>query len=367
MAYPMIHHRSPEFSAIFREVHEGLQYLFQTKGIVLTLTASGTGAMEAAVANLLSRGDKIITVEGGKFGERWTELGRAYGALVKPMATPWGQAVTPEQIRETLRQQPDAKAIFLTHSETSTGAAIDLQTIAGVIREHSNALIVVDGITSIGSLPFKMDEWFIDCAVTGSQKGPMIPPGLSFIALSPRAWKAAEQSNLPKYYFDLKRARQSFTEDTTPFTPAASLVLGLHEALKLIRREGIENLWRRHEVIATATRAGVQALGLELFAKAPSNSLTAVIIPEIIRAKANLVAHLRTKYGITVAGGQGPLKGKIFRIAHLGHYDRLDMISLISALEMALEELGWEFPIGEGVKAAQQVFHQLNDQPGAER
>ncbi len=360
MAEPMVHHRAPHFTQIFREVIQGLKYLFQTHGDVLTFTTSGTGGMEAAVANLLSSSNRVITVEGGKFGRRWTEICRSYGVQVQVIEIPWDQAIDPDQIRTQLRATPQVAAVFLTHSETSTGVATGLEEVARIIRENSDALVVADGISAVGALPLKFDDWGIDLVVTASQKGLMIPPGLAFVALSPKAWVKVRQSDLPKYYLSFLKAKEALEQGTTPFTPAITLFQGLQQSLKMIQEEGIEKLWRRHQLLAKATREGIKALGLEVFAKTPSDSLTAVVIPEGVDG-GELMRVLREKYRVTVAGGQGQLKGKIFRIAHLGYYDQLDMVSVISALELTLADLGWRVEVGAGVRAIQRVNAESSD------
>lgn len=359
MSHPLMHHRGQEFRQIFREVKEDLKYFFQTQGEVITLTSSGTGAMEACVVNLLCRNDKVLTVACGKFGQRWGELCRMYGADTHALDAPWGDTVDPNNIEAFLLKNPDVKAVFITHSETSTGAAADIKRVAEVVHQHSNAILVVDSITSAGVLPFKMDEWGIDVAVTGSQKGLMIPPGLAVAAFSERAWQRVETSDLPKFYFDLKAEKAAQDKGTTAWTPGITLFMGLREALRMIRENGLENMWETYALLAHATRQGVQAMGLELFAKSPSDSLTAVKVPDSIDGLA-FVRHLREHYGITVAGGQSHLKGKIFRIAHMGYYDSLDMVALASALELTLRDLGWNFEYGSGVNAVQRVFMQSN-------
>ncbi len=355
MAEPMIHHRHPEFIALFQRVNDNLKYLFQTSQDVFTLTSSGTGAMEAAVCNLLSAGDTAVYVNAGKFGERWGELCRAYGVRAVEILVQWGHSVNVSDVARVLRQHVGCKAVFLTHSETSTGVVQDMQNIARVVRDNSDALVVVDGITSVGALELRMDAWGLDVVMTGSQKGLMIPPGLAFIAFSERAWKRVENSTLPRYYFDLRIAKKAMQNAETPWTPAVSLFVGLDTALQMIRQEGIETVWKRHAVIAEAVRAGCKALGLRLLAACPSNALTAVYFPEGIDAK-HFSSTLKQKYAVTVAGGQGPLKGKIFRISHLGYYDVLDAVSIISALEMTLKDCGWKFEHGAGVRAVQSVL-----------
>ncbi|HWP81961.1 MAG TPA: alanine--glyoxylate aminotransferase family protein [Bacteroidota bacterium] len=355
MAEPIIHHRNPEFQEVFSRVNEGLKYLFQTKQPVLTLTSSGTGGMEATFVSLFSPGDTIISVNGGKFGERWVKMPRAFGLNVQEIKTEWGKAPTEAEIRSALKANPDAKAVYLTHSETSTGTATNIKVLAKVIRENSDAFVCVDGITSIGAHEFRFDEWGIDACVTGSQKGLMIPPGLAFVALSQRAVNAMESSTMPRFYFDLRRALKSLQTNDTPFTPAVSLIVGLDKALEMIRNEGIEAIWRRHEKLASALRAGVKALGLRLFSDSPSNAVTPVWLPAEVEWRA-FVKVLKGKYGITIAGGQDDYAGKIFRISHLGYYDALDMIVMISALEFTLRECGYSFEIGSGLKATQSAL-----------
>jgi len=355
MAKPLQHHRGPEFKKVFAEVSEQLKEFFRTEGEVLTLTSSGTGAMEGAVVNLLSRGEKVITMEGGKFGQRWGQICRAYGLEVVPIVVEWGEAISPAQLEDVIRQHPDTAAVLMTHSETSTGVALDVQALVDVVHRHSNALVIVDGITSVGVLPFYKDAWDIDVCVSGSQKGVMIPPGLAFVALNERAWQKAAASDLPKYYFDFLKARKTLANDTTPWTPATTLVVGLHESLNMILKKGLEYFWDKYARLAFSTRAGAQAIGLELFAKIPSNALTAIKVPAGIDGL-ELVNRLRTEYGVTVAGGQEHLKGKIFRVAHMGYYDHLDMIAFASAMEMALHDLGWEFELGKAVSTVQRSY-----------
>ncbi len=363
MAQPMIHHRTPEFQASLRAVTEGLQYLFCTAQPVLTLTASGTGAMEAALVNTLSPGDEIIFVNAGKFGERWGEIARAYGLVPHEITVEWGTAVTADRVLAALAEHPAARALCLTHSETSTGVYTDVREIAAVVRPSFDGLIIVDGITAIGAHEMRFDEWGLDVVVTGSQKGLMIPPGLAFIALSERAWAAADSSGLPSFYFDLKRARASLASDDTPWTPAITLVLGVAEALAMIREEGIENVWLRHHRLGSALRAGVAALGLQLFGAPASNALTSVCLPE---RGAEFMELMKKKYKVTMAAGQDHLKGKIFRISHLGYYDEGDMLSVLYAIESALTDIGHAHDVGAGLAAAQSVFNAAV-QPGSGR
>lgn len=352
MAEPIIHHRHPEFTTLFTRVHENLRYVFQAAGDVVTLTSSGTGAMEAAVANLHSPGDAAIFVNGGKFGERWGEILGVYGVQGIEVAVPWGESVSPEDIERALRKHGNVKAVYLTHSETSTGAATDVQQIAKIVRNFPGVLTVVDGITAVGAMELRTDDWGLDCVVTGSQKGLMIPPGLAFLTLSQKAWSAVEKSGSPRFYFDLRAARKALQSHDTPWTPAISLITGLDVALEMIRNEGIENVWKRHARLAGALRSAASALGLQVLARNPSHALTALRIPDQIDS-GKFSKALKNTYGITAAGGQGQLKGRIVRISHLGYYDDLDMIAVISALEMALADCGYSFEAGAGIREAQ--------------
>ncbi len=356
MAEPIMHHREPEFEKIFAEIREGLKYLFQTKQEVLVFTSSGTGAMEGAVANLLSHGDKALVVRGGKFGERWGEICKAYGIEFIPIDVEWGKAVEPEAIQKALEGDPAIRAVYTQASETSTGVRHPIQEIAQILKRYEDKVIVVDAITGIGVFDIPMDAWGIDVLVSGSQKALMLPPGLAFAALSEKAWKLVERSNLPKYYFDFKKELKSTKKNQSSYTPAISLFIGLRESLKMIEKEGLEALFRRHEKLARATREAVKALGLDLYAPdSPSNAVTAVKIPEGIDGE-RLKDLLFERFGITVAEGQDRAKGKIIRIAHLGYYDRLDMVMVISALEMLLKEMGHRFELGAGVRRLEEVF-----------
>jgi aspartate aminotransferase-like enzyme len=356
MAEPIMHHREPEFEKIFAEIRDGLKYLFQTKNEVLIFTSSGTGAMEGAVSNLLSKGDKALVVRGGKFGERWGEICKAYGIEFIPIDVEWGRAVDPKRIKEILESDPSVRAVYTQASETSTGVKHPIKEIAEIVKKYENTVIVADAITGIGVFDIPMDEWEIDVVVSGSQKALMLPPGLAFAALSNKAWKFVERSNLPKYYFDFKKELKNCKKNQSSYTPAISLFVGLRESLHLIRKEGLEAVFRRHDKLAAATRAAVKALGLELYAPdSPSNALTAVKIPAGVDGE-KLKDLFFDKFGITVAEGQDRAKGKIIRIAHLGYYERLDMVMVISALEMLLKEMGYVFDLGTGLKAAEEIL-----------
>jgi aspartate aminotransferase-like enzyme len=356
MAEPIMHHREPEFERIFVEIREGLKYLFQTKNEVLIFTSSGTGAMEGAVSNILSRGDKALVIRGGKFGERWGEICKAYGIEFIPVDVNWGNPVDPKQIAKALESNPSIRAVYTQASETSTGAKHPIREIAEIVKKYDEAVFVVDAITGIGVFNIPMDAWGIDVLISGSQKALMLPPGLAFAALSDKAWRFVERSNLPKFYFDFRKELKSAQKNQNSFTPAISLFVGLRESLHLIRKEGLEAVFQRHEKLAEATRAAVKALGLELYAPhSPSNAVTAVKVPEGIQG-GKLKNLFFEKFGITVAGGQDQAKGKIIRIAHLGYYERLDMVMVISALEMLLKEMGYPFELGTGVKAAEEIL-----------
>jgi aspartate aminotransferase-like enzyme len=356
MAEPIMHHREPEFEKIVAEIREGLKYLFQTKNEVLIFTSSGTGAMEGAVSNLLSKGDKAIVVRGGKFGERWGEICKAYGIEFIPIDVEWGKAVDPRRIKELLESDPSIRAVYTQASETSTGVRHPIQAIADLVKRYEDRVIVVDAITGIGVFNIPTDAWGLDVVISGSQKALMLPPGLSFASLSDKAWKLVEKSNLPKYYFDFKKELKNTKKNQSSYTPAIPLFLGLRETLHMIRKEGLEAVFRRHEKLAEATRQAVKSLGLELYAPdSPSNAVTAVKIPEKIDGE-KLKNLFFEKFGITVAEGQDRAKGKIIRIAHLGYYERLDMVMVISALEMLLKEMGYSFQLGAGVKAAEEIL-----------
>ncbi len=353
-ATPLIHHRTAAFSAIMAEAHKGLQALFGTEQDVYIITGSGTAAMETAVVNVCSPGDKVLCATGGKFAERWGELGRAYGCNVIDVPVEWGKSLTVEQTRQALKDHPDARALYITQSETSTGALTDVQAIAALTRE-SDVLLGVDAITGIGVHPFRLDEWGVDIAVSGSQKGCMTPPGLSFIAVSPRTWKAVQACTSPRYYLALAAMKKNWAKTTTPFTSAVSLIRALHKALELILAEGLDQVHARHARLAAATRAGVQALGLRIVAEHPVNGVTAVWGPEGIET-GKIIKLLAGKHGVTFADGQSELKGKVFRIGHMGYVCEEDLLVAIGSLEMALKELGYESTFGAGVQATMEAL-----------
>ena len=353
-AAPMIHHRTVQFSSILTEVADGLKKLFGTQEDVYLIAGSGTAAMEAAVANVCSPGEKAICAVGGKFGERWAELCAAYGCEVVAIELDWGKSLDLQRARSALKEHPDARAFYMTHSETSTGALNDVEGLSSLTRQ-SDTLLVVDSITGIGIHPYRMDEWGVDITVSGSQKGCMIPPGLAFIAVSERCWQIVEQCSSPRYYLDLRAMRDNWKKTTTPYTPPVSLVRALHKALEMILEEGLENVHARHQRLAEVTRAAMKALGLKLLAENPANGVTAVWGPEGISIK-RLTSTMRDKYGVTIAGGQGPLTDKIFRIGHMGYVSEEDLLVGIGMLERVLAELGYRFTLGAALEAAQQVL-----------
>lgn len=356
MAQPMIHHRTPQFSAIFAEAKEDLKYVFQTKQDVLILAASGTGAMEGSITNLFSPGDEVLVVNGGKFGERWGKISEAYGLKAHWLNVEWGKAVDPKEIKKALDANPKIKGILMQASETSTTVAHPVKEVAALVKDRQDCLLIVDGITSVGVFPTPMDEWGIDVLVSGSQKAFMLPPGLAFAALSEKAWKFMETAKCQRFYFDFKKERKNLKDNTTAYTPAASLVIGLRDALKMLKEEGLENVFARHNRLARATRAAVKAMGLKLLAPdSPSDATTGAYVPEGVDG-GKFVKYLRDDMGITMAGGQDHLKGKIIRIAHLGYVDTFDIIVAISSIEMALRKFGHKNEFGKGVAAAQEIL-----------
>jgi aspartate aminotransferase-like enzyme len=355
MAQPIIHHRTPEYEALFTEVRGQLKWLFQTAEDVVLLTCSGTGAMEAVVVSTLSPGDVVAIVRAGKFADRWAELGAIYGLQITNLEAPFGETVPPARLAETLRARPEIKAVLVQHSETSTGVLHDVRGYAEVTR-HTGAILVVDAVSSLGIAELSMDAWGVDAVVAGSQKGLMLPPGLAFCALSGKAWRHAAAARLPKYYFDLAAERKAGAKNDVRFTPAVSLVVGMREALRMMQAEGLANVFKRHDRLARATRAGVEALGLRLFARAtPSPAVTAVVPPAGVDSEA-IVAAYSKDYNITIAGGQGEMKGKLFRLGHMGYVAEFDIITALAALEQVLADLGLPVDFGASVRAAQKVF-----------
>jgi aspartate aminotransferase-like enzyme len=349
-----IYHRTEDFRALYREVLSGLREVFGTRNEVLCLVSSGTGGLEAAVSNFFRAGDKVIVCSAGKFGERWVDLTRAFGLSPIVLEAPYGEVVSPERVGDALKQHPDARGVFIQASETSTGAEFDVRAIAGLVRA-TPAILVVDAITGLGTMPLDIDAWGLDVVVGGSQKAFMIPPGLAFVSVSEKAWQHAAAANLPRLYFDLTRERKSAAAGESTWTASTSLILALAEALRYIRAMGMDNLVANAQALAAATRAAAKALDLELFAPTcPASAVTAIRAPKGMDSSA-IVRDFREQFGSIIANGQGAMKGKIFRIAHLGYFDFSDLFAVIAQLEVILASRGVSVELGAGVAAVQRA------------
>jgi len=356
MAQPMLHHRAPEFVTLFKEIREDLKWLFQTRQDVLTLVSSGTGGMEGAISNFLSPGDKALYVNGGKFGERWGKLCKTFGVTGIEIKVEWGQAVDPQVIADALKKDPTIKAVYVQASETSTGVAHDTRAIAEIVRSRDETILVVDAITALGVFDLKTDEWGIDVMIAGSQKALMLPPGLAFVSVSDKAWRLADKAKNAAFYFNFKKERDSQQKNQTAYTAGVSLLVGLREVFRILKAEGLGNVFARHARLAHATREGMKAAGLSLFPKQnPSDALTVVSAPDGVDGQA-VYKNLREDYGITAAGGQDHLKGKIFRISHMGYVDTFDVIQALAATEMVLKGLGYPIKLGAGVGKAEELL-----------
>lgn len=356
LAKSPIGHRSGDFSKVMAEVTANLQWLHQTTQEVLILTASGTGAMEAGIINFLCKGDRVLVGENGKFGQRWGDVCIAYGLATERVKVEWGQPLDPEVFREKLEADTEKqiKAVIITHSETSTGVVNDLETINRYVKAHGEALIMVDGVTSVGAMNVPMDAWDLDVVASGSQKGYMIPPGLGFVAVGPRAWTAHTKADLPRYYLDLGKARKESKKNSTPFTTSVNMVIALQTALQMLKAEGLEQIFARHLRHRNAVRSAIKAMGLQLFTAdhCASASITAVSAPEGISPD-RIRSHIKTNFDIVLAGGQDHLASKVFRIGHLGFVCDRDILTAISALEATLSHLGYgEFTMGAGIASA---------------
>ena len=358
MAAADLHHRTDEFRRVFRSVLDDLKYFYGTANDVILFTSSGTGAMEASISNLFSPGDPVLVAACGKFGERWVELGRAYGLSVECVSAPYGQPVPPAAVAEKLASGR-YQGVFLQATESSTGVRLDARAMAEAARAASgDTLVIVDAITGLGTTHLDIDGWGLDVVIGGSQKALMIPPGLAFAGISERAWQRMETARLPRYYFDFRKERKASKNGEAAYTPSTALVMGLAEALRYIREVGRENLIDNARLLAQATRAGVGALGLKLFAPdSPCDALTAVCAPDGLDSTA-IIKEVRSRFGMSMANGQGSMKGKIFRIAHLGYFDFAEGLAILGALELALHALGVQVPLGAGVRAAQEVYLQ---------
>ncbi|UCG77322.1 MAG: alanine--glyoxylate aminotransferase family protein [Nitrospirota bacterium] len=356
MAMPMIHHRSPDFIPILESAKEGLKWLYQTSNDVIILCSTGTGGMVGSVSNFFSPGEKALVINGGKFGERWTKICNNYGLEVTEIEVPWGYAVKPEQVEEALKGDPDIKGVFIQASETSTGVYHDIEGVAGVVKKYDDTLLIVDAISALVAHDLRTDDWGVDVMIGGSQKGMMLPPGLAFVSVSDKAWARADKATSPKFYFNFKAERDKIQKNQTNFTSPVTLIIGLNEAIKILKEEGLDNTFKRHAKLANATREAVRALGLEMFTKeSPSNSVTAIETPKGIDGQ-EVYKTLRESFGVTAAGGQDQARGKIFRIAHLGYADTFDVITAIAAVEMTLKKLGHDLKFGTGVAVAQELL-----------
>jgi len=352
-----IHHRTEDFRNVYRAVLAGLKQVLGTSHDVLVFSSSGTGAMEAAVSNLFSKGDKVIVCSAGKFGERWVEIAAAFGLEATLLKAEYGLPVTADRVEAALKAEPAARGVFVQASETSTGVAHDVEAMARAVS-RTEAIFVVDAITGIGTQPLDIEGWGLDVLVGGSQKAFMIPPGLAFMALSPKAWKFAETASLPHYYFDLRKEKKNADKGESAWTPSTSLLLALNATLDYIRKVGMDRLVENAQLLARAARAGVTALGLELFAPtSPAASVTAVKAPEGWDSGV-IIKELRNRFGCIIANGQGSMKGKIFRIAHLGYFDFADLFAVVAGVEIALAANGYPVTFGQGVAAVEKIYAQ---------
>jgi aspartate aminotransferase-like enzyme len=357
-----IHHRTEDFRKAYRSCLADLKEVLGTTNDVLLFAASGTGAMDAAVSNLFSKGDKVIVCSAGKFGERWAEIAKAYGLDANVLTVPYGQVVSPSQVEEALAREPGIKGVFVQASETSTGAAHNVQAMGRAIAK-TGAIFVVDAITGLGTMPLDIDGWNLDILIGGSQKAFMIPPGLTFLSISPKAWKFADTATLPHYYFNLKKEKKSGDAGEASWTPATSLVLALAESLRYIKQLGMAKLVENAQLLAEATRAAVVKMGLELFSPAsPGSSATAVKAPGGMDSGV-IVKEFRNRFGAVIANGQGSMRGQIFRIAHLGYFDFADLFSVIAGLEIILNANGFPVKYGTGVAAVQEIYEKAAVKP----
>jgi aspartate aminotransferase-like enzyme len=349
-----IHHRTEEFRNVYKAALTDLKEVYGTSNDVLCFAASGTGAMDASVSNLFSPGDKVIVCTAGKFGERWVEIAKAYCLDATVLKAEYGDVVTPDRIEAALKGAPATKGVFIQASETSTGAEHDVETIAGIVKK-TDAIFVVDAITGIGTMPLDIDGWGLDVVIGGSQKAFMIPPGLAFLSVSPKAWKLADAATLPHYYFSLKKEKKSADANDSSWTPATSLILALGEALKYVKKVGMPNLIENAQLLARGTREACQELGLEVFARRPGSSVTAVKAPAGMDSKV-IVKGFKERFGAIIANGQGSMEGQIFRMAHLGYFDFADMFGIIAGLELILRANGHGVELGKGVAAVQRIY-----------
>ena len=354
MARPQDHHRTAGFKEMFKDVTEHLQYLFQTRATCMTITGSGTAAGEAAVVSCCPPAHKVLCCRGGKFGERWAEVCQAFDIPHLSYDIEWGHGAKPEVIDRMIADDPAIDTVTVVHSETCSSSLSDIEAIAKVTRRR-NALLIVDGITAVGTIPVKMDEWGVDVYFSGSQKALMLPPGLGFAAVNDRAWERIDSGRAHYYYNDLKKYRKSLEASDVPYTPNNQLIRGLQKVLHDIKQRGLESIWAHTTMLARATRAAAQAMGLRLFAADPVDSVTGLWVPDDID-EGRLRKTMRSKFGMQIAGGQGPIKGRVIRISHMGYCDAFDTLAVIGALELFLHEMGHPIELGQGVTAAQKIF-----------
>ena len=353
-AKPVIHHRSPLFDPIFKKVSENLKTVFQTKHPVVILSSSGTGAFEAALTSTAGPGDRVLSVEGGKFGQRWGLMGQAFGLNVNRYEYEWGTAPDVNRVAEELKKYPDTKCVYVTLCETSAGTLSDIKAIAALTK-NTETVLIVDGVSGLAADELRTDEWGVDMVVTGSQKGLMVPPGLGFVSINEKGREAIKKAKCPQFYFSLAKALKQLDANTTPFTPAVNLIYGLEAATDMLIAEGMENVWARHARLAEGARKAMLAINCQLFSKSPTNTVTTVSVPDGVEG-GKIVKILREKHGMIIAGGQDHLKGKIFRFATLGYYNEYDVLTIVQAVEQTLAELGHKFEAGAGAKAASEYF-----------
>ena len=359
LVVPM-NHRKEDFKALMREVQDGLRGVFKTANDVLVLSCSGSGAMEAAMTNLLAPGEKAIIGVAGKFGERWMELGAKFGLSAKIIQVSYGESIDPAEIKKALDEQPDTAAVFIQAMETSTGALMDMEAIGGLVRNRPGTILVVDAITAIGSQPVETDAWGLDVVIGGSQKAFMLPPGAAMVSVSEKAWKRIDACSRPRYYFDLLKERKSQRDGQTAFTPAISIVQGLKPALATMLDEGIDNLVANAALQAGATRAAVKSWGMSIFPRIPGNAITAFSTPAGVETS-KVISSMRDRFGVLLSGGQGSMKGKIIRIGHLGYFDFLETLGMIGCLELALVSAGAQLDVGSGTKAALEFYQKAKE------
>ncbi len=349
-----IHHRTEDFRKLYKSVLSDLQSVMGTSNDVIILVSSGTGALEASAVNFLSPGDAVLILSAGKFGERWENIAKAYGLRAVTLKSPYGEVVSPERVAVALKENPDIRAVMLQASETSTGSAHDVKAIAALVRE-TPAILLLDAITGLGTMPLDIDGWGLDIVVGGSQKAFMVPPGISFLSISKKAWALGESAKLPRFYFDLKRELKNAVNGESAWTPNTALLLAMAESLKYIKALGMDQLVANAQLLARATREAAKALGLEVFSSAPGGSVTAIRAPQGMDSGA-IVKEFRQRFGAIITNGQGEMKGQIFRIAHLGYFDFMDLFAMVAALEIILNVHGHAVAYGSGVTAVQRVY-----------